>query len=175
MDEKQAKALLNKLAGCYPNYPINKEGSAVYLNVVINMDFHTADQAINDIISKSKYFPTVAELKESYISVRKDEKHSQQLESNSTILCHICNDKGYIIYRDKEHRGYVAYCSKCEAGQSQKYDGKRCKEHKSNYYIPAANEIFDIEELRHHNQGTDTVVIHNISELREQLQKVVKG
>ena len=62
-----------------------------------------------------------------------------------SIQCWACKDDGFIVYNDKENRPWVAHCN-CPNSADYMYHGNK-------YYIPAAGEIFDLEQLAEENMG----------------------
>ena len=60
--------------------------------------------------------------------------------------CWICLNKGFILYKDTEHREYIVHCI-CPSGQNWAYDGEKCEKNKSPYYIPSVKEKFDVEKI----------------------------
>lgn len=67
--------------------------------------------------------------------------------------CWTCNDTGIVLYRKKTETGeyeYVAYCT-CTAGMQYRYDGSKCKENKSPYYIPSIAQIADVAHIAYRN------------------------
>lgn len=68
--------------------------------------------------------------------------------------CFICLDSGIILYKKKTIFGYdaeyAAHCT-CEAGNRYVYEGRECKEHKSEYRIASIDEVLDKFELAKNN------------------------
>jgi len=63
--------------------------------------------------------------------------------------CLICLDKGFIVYNkkvDDKIYQYVSHCI-CEKSLDFRYDGNKCGERKSPYYIASIERDFDLKEL----------------------------
>lgn len=80
-----------------------------------------------------------------------DKKEKQEKQQPK---CFICMDTGIILYKRKTIFGYYAeYAARCtcEAGQKYIYEGRECKEHKSEYRVPSIDEVLDKFELAKNN------------------------
>ncbi len=69
------------------------------------------------------------------------------------IKCLICMDRGFIPYRKKVNGfdyEFIAHCT-CPAGTEHIYDGRKCTEHKTDYYVPSVEMFFDKTEIAKNN------------------------
>lgn len=68
--------------------------------------------------------------------------------------CFVCMDTGIILYKKMTSFGYedeyAARCT-CEMGNQFIYEGRECKDHKSEYRIATIDEVLDKYELAQNN------------------------
>jgi hypothetical protein len=64
--------------------------------------------------------------------------------------CWICMDEGFILYDDMDGYEYITHCT-CKAGNDWNYDGRNCEKRPTKYYIPSAEELFDVQEFAKDN------------------------
>ena len=62
--------VMGVLAAAYPTFPLTKETISVYARVLTDIPDELLQMASLDSISKGKFFPTLAELRDSAISIR---------------------------------------------------------------------------------------------------------
>lgn len=98
---------------------------------------------ISAVIRKSKYLPKVADIME----VNIEEPYTKENNEKQVIECKKCNSTGYVLYTKIIKNGNkdlkYTYAAICSCGNAKQYDGTKIidKEHRSNYYIPFAQEI----------------------------------
>ena len=63
VSEEQALKLMAILTAAYPNTQISKATVDVYINFLLPLDYDAAQKAVFSLISKSQFFPTIAEIK----------------------------------------------------------------------------------------------------------------
>lgn len=64
-------------------------------------------------------------------------------------------DKGYVLYHNhRKEKGviyeFLAHCT-CAKGIDYQYDGTKCENRKTDYFIPRVDQVFDKEELAKEN------------------------
>jgi hypothetical protein len=103
-----------------------------------------------------------------------------QLEDSKKVNmpeCWICLDEGIIVYNKKEEQSeyeHVAHCI-CEAGKKYAYDGRMCKDYKSDYYIPSIAEVTDPETVAKENLSDFYRRNKDNVEVIEELKRRLKG
>lgn len=85
-------------------------------------------------------------------------KELQKSKNNETEKkqpkCFVCMDTGVILYKKMTQFGYEAeYAARCtcSAGNQYIYEGRECKENKSEYRIATIDEVLDKFELAQNN------------------------
>ena len=107
------------------------------------LKYYNADKyekAIRIICKSNRYKPTLSEIIDAmqHIHIESEKKESYE--------CKACKGTGYILYHKKINGidyEYACLCS-CENAEGLEYDGSKIadKEHRSNYYLERAENIF---------------------------------
>jgi hypothetical protein len=105
-------------------------------------------ECIDNLIKVCKYCPKPAEVYEECKRLEKIDNDNRALLGNQDY-CYVCDNTGVVCHRTKEC-DISLYCTECEKGQENKYDGRQCKK-KSDYYISPVTKYYDIEELKARN------------------------
>lgn len=82
------------------------------------------------------------------------QKNKTNEEDKKQPKCFICMDTGIILYKRITSFGYEAeYAARCtcSAGNQYIYEGRECKDHKSEYRIATIDEVLDKYELAQNN------------------------
>lgn len=119
-----------------------------YTQIMVNYEDGIVMEAIDNIIKGNKFCPKPAELYEELQKLSKIQKDNNRL-LNSQEYCYVCENTGIVTLRTTEY-DKVLYCTECEKGKEQAYDGRTCKQ-KSDYYIEPVTKYYNIDELKSRN------------------------
>jgi hypothetical protein len=64
MTPRQADTLLQALAAAYPRHPFSKGTRSLYMAFLVGLDYEAAHNGVKRHIATSKWFPTVAEIRD---------------------------------------------------------------------------------------------------------------
>lgn len=64
MRESEALKLVAVLKGAYPRQPTDEATAEVYVGFLVDLDYEQANDAIRRLIQTSRFFPTIAEIRE---------------------------------------------------------------------------------------------------------------
>ncbi|MCX8132109.1 MAG: hypothetical protein N3I35_18670 [Clostridia bacterium] len=161
MEGLEAVRILKRLESLWIKCPFEERPGQKeeYAQFLLKYDYKTMDKAIDISATQAKFFPTLAELTEAYISAQEQIRSNRESQSEQQ-MCYVCMNKGFIshkinVYEMADGRKapleYILYCTECEKGETFKYDGRNCKDHKTNYITEPVNKYFDIESLKAKN------------------------
>ena len=69
MNKKQSLQAMALLETAYPGFNVPKVTAELYIDYLQTIDLETAKQAIRRVIQTSKFFPTIAEIRENVVKV----------------------------------------------------------------------------------------------------------
>lgn len=75
------------------------------------------------------------------------------MQESCKIKCWVCMDRGFVLYKKTENcheYEFIAHCV-CTEGMKYIYDGSKCKDRKSDYYVEDVRKVFDVVELAKQN------------------------
>ena len=109
-----------------------------------NVDVVTYRRAIGEYAKKNKYMPSISDILDSI----KNLKPLEQEQPKEVVPCKACRGTGIVIYHkviDGREYEYAAQCN-CPNAIGLDYDGSKIqdKEHRSNYYLPKAVDVFGL-------------------------------
>lgn len=103
-------------------------------------------KAIQKVFKTQQYRPTLSVILE-ILRATQDESEAP----TEPVPCKACEGSGIILYKKVEDGREYEFASLCNCANAigKGYDGRFVadKEHRSNYYIPRAVEIFGVEGL----------------------------
>jgi len=151
MTKTEATKIMGRLATLqYANFSQANIAEEWWKNL-FNLDYMVAEDATSLIIQAESRVPSIAEFLNWYYKVV---RMNSVKPTHKGIQCWVCMDKGTIFYHEKRFGNmyeFVAYCDRCEYGQSKKYDGAEEKD-KNKWYTPAISEIFNCDEIAAKNK-----------------------
>lgn len=65
----QAKKLIASMAVCYPVNKLDDDGIAVYVRMILDLDYDAGNAAIARLIATCKFTPTIAEIREATLAI----------------------------------------------------------------------------------------------------------
>jgi len=149
MNEELAKAYLKTLSFQYNekglDYPEVRNN---YIKIITEFDDEVVSECIDNLIKVCKFCPKPADIYEECKKLEKIDNDNRALISNQDF-CWCCMNEGLIEHRTPE-ADYALYCTECEKGQKQKYDGRQCQK-KTDYYVSPVTKYYDVEELKARN------------------------
>lgn len=74
MTDLQAKKLIACMAVCFPTSKLDEDGIAVYVRMILDLEYDAANAAIARLIGTSKFTPTIAEIREAALAVESGEQ-----------------------------------------------------------------------------------------------------
>jgi len=182
MLESQADRLVMRLKGACTYHRFDEPGVyAEYIKFLMRHDFDRMDAAVDAAIEDdSRNVPAISVLAKKYKEVS---KNPEKAIIKNDEYCAVCDDKGYIMMREKQpdtgiEYEYVLYCPFCAVGRSQAYDGSQCKDHKSPYRVPPLTEYFGdegIQALREANLKRRATKTEKTRQLEKEIQTVGKS
>ncbi len=81
MTGQQATAILTQLAYAYPRFDMNGEASGFYRRMLAELDFRVAERAVLIWVREEKWFPAVAEFRETCRRARRDMETEKRLNA----------------------------------------------------------------------------------------------
>lgn len=110
-----------------------------------HLDIARYRKLISAVLRKCKYLPRIVD----FIEADKEEPYNTDKTEvpKEKIDCPICNGTGYVIYKKKLKDGdrelIYDYAAICRCGNAKQYKGWEIQDtkHRSNYYIPFADEL----------------------------------
>ena len=119
---------------------LNETQSEIWFDELKSYDAEKYEKAIKFLCKTSRYKPTLNEIIDAMKSCNRNAEEKQ------SVPCKFCGGTGYIQYTKVENNypyNYVCLCI-CQNAEGLEYDGKKIadKEHRSNYYIKSAREVF---------------------------------
>lgn len=146
MNNDEAKIILKTMSSLFYNVPFNKDDPdslKIYMNQLIELDYQACSKALDDLVKTNKFCPSIAEIRERYLSIKKNAHNIAEMNYKNT--CKVCNNKGFIVLRKftneyifddvKLPLTYIAYCDMCEKGNQYKYDGSNNEKYASKYHL----------------------------------------
>lgn len=64
MKTSETTALIARLKAAYPRQPIDRQTVAIYVEFLRDLEFSEAAAAVGELIASSRFFPTIAEIRE---------------------------------------------------------------------------------------------------------------
>lgn len=162
MTEKEAKTIIERLKSGCAYHRFEEPGVyAEYVRALMKYNYKPMNEAVDAILEDDSWnVPPISELAKAYKSLTQENKPGAIVPHNEQY-CEVCDDKGFVLMTETHKNGnidlsyqYVLYCPYCAVGQSQAYDGSKCKE-KSPYKCEPLTKYFDeqaIDEMRRKNR-----------------------
>lgn len=155
----------------------NSERREEYIKAFLPLDNEDLESTIDVLSINNKFCPSIAGIYELYKEIESNHKQNKAfIQQEST--CYVCMNDGFIINRNnKDDTIWIYYCTECEKGQSFKYQGKECKNHKSKYTINPITELFDqqsIEHIKSENMFKNRNPSKMPENVRQEIQKAVR-
>lgn len=172
MQDEMSKAYLVVFQRQYDekslSYPEVREN---WFKVMRNFSDEVIQEAIDNLIKTNKFCPKPAELQAECKKLEDIEKNNKRLLTNQEY-CYVCNNLGFVYYDTSEGKKSL-YCTECEKGQKEKYDGRQCKI-KSDYYNEPVTKYFDIEQLRSQNMFSkkESKIVPMPEEIKNMLYRI---
>src|SRR5262245_47204175 len=66
MNPSEATRLVRRMRACYPREPITEQTVMAYVHYLADLDAELAQQAADRVCRTSRFFPTIAEVREAY-------------------------------------------------------------------------------------------------------------
>ena len=122
-----------------------KQQMQIMFDELSHLDIARYRKLISAVLRKCKYLPRIVD----FIEADKEEPYNtnETKEAQEKIDCPICGGTGYVIYKKKIKDGdrelIYDYAAICRCGNSKQYKGWEIQDtkHRSNYYIPYADEL----------------------------------
>lgn len=64
MTQQEAASLIGALKAAFPRHPVSKGTASLYMAFLVGMDYENAHEGVKRHIATSKWFPTVAEIRD---------------------------------------------------------------------------------------------------------------
>lgn len=135
-----------KLEGCF-NRSLNAIQLEVWFDELKYYDLEKYKRAVKKVCTQNQYFPTLSVM----LDAIRNLKSETNLAPSEPVPCEACRGSGYLFYKkviDGIPYDYVCLCS-CQNAIGKEYDGTKIadKEHRSNYYIAKAEDVFYKQNL----------------------------
>lgn len=134
-----------------------------------NYDVERYEKAIRFLCRINRYKPTLNEILD---AIQSDNRN---IEEREQVPCKFCGGTGYFQYTKVENGypyNYVCLCI-CQNAEGLEYDGTKIadKEHRSQYYIKSAKEVFGDRLAKEEPQTTtqNRDIRQLVSKLTEQM------
>lgn len=116
----------------------------IMFSELAHLDISRYRKLVSAVLRKCKYLPRISD----FIEADREEPFvgDKTEEVQEKIDCPICNGTGYVIYKKKIQDGdrelIYDYAALCKCGNAKQYKGCEIQDtkHRSNYYIPYAEE-----------------------------------
>ena len=154
----------------YYSKDLNSAQKRMWFDKLKHYDKERFAKAIDFLCTTSRYMPLLSEVMD---VVRNQKDREEQKEA---IPCKLCKGTGYILYKKKivnSEYDYACLCV-CQNAEGKEYDGTKIadKEHRSEYFIKTAQEVFGSHipkpEAKKVDEGKDVKkVINNLVEQME--------
>jgi len=161
MTDKNADELIERLKNACTFHRFDEPGVyAEYTRVFARYDYDRMNEAIDLAIEEdSRNVPAISVLIKHYRAIKEKSKDSALIKNDK--YCPVCDDKGFVLITKILKSGdqelpydFILHCPFCAVGRTYVYDGSKCKEHKSVYWIPPLTQHFSdelIQEMREEN------------------------
>lgn len=153
MNEHEINILLLKIKSVYQSFNITNEVTKQWFKALMLLSLQECDIHLTDFIDTEKRYPVPADITERHRRHIATQKAINQDKYWTDIKCFVCMDKGFELYtktiNDYTYQ-FASYCS-CESGNQCRYDGQKCKNNQTNYYVKPLSEVLDTEELANRN------------------------
>jgi hypothetical protein len=101
--ERAVVEVCGVLAAAYPSFSLTRETIAVYQRVLSDLPDELLQTAALDAISKCKWFPTVAELRDAALSIRTNSMAQLSAFEAWDEVCRLIRDQGHVSTPEFSH------------------------------------------------------------------------
>ena len=148
MTLSQAEHLVLKISATFANSKFDSVKKQAYAEALEKLDQATTAQAINKLTLTNKFCPTVAEIYEVYLSIKKSQGRYTPTLKEPKEPCPVCHGLGFLIKLHTVNMlpyEYLFHCE-CPVGAKWSYDGRIISENRSDYRIPSISEYHRNEQ-----------------------------
>jgi hypothetical protein len=140
------KRASQRLEDCYGR-TLSQPQAQIWFDELKYYTLEKYEKAIRNLCTSYQYFPTLSVM----LNAIKNVKADVNLAPSEPVPCEACRGSGYLFYKkviDGIPYDYVCLCS-CQNAIGKEYDGTKIadKEHRSNYYIAKAEDVFYKQNL----------------------------
>jgi hypothetical protein len=173
MTRAEADKIIKRLSdGCIYHRFDEPGVMAEYQRFLLKFSFDIMARVVDEIFEEdSKNVPPISVLVKTYKKLSGTNIGS--LPAKNEQYCEVCADNGLVLMtevKDKMPYQYALYCPFCNIGRSFAYDGRNCKDHKSEYIIPPLTQYFDnaaIADMKRRNRQKQAESKMTLSEIAE--------
>ena len=159
MRPEQVDEIIDKLKCEFSRHRFNEPGVvAGYTRKLINLNYERMKEAIDKIIEEdSTEVPALSVLLQRYKGIG---KNNTRTEIRNSKYCPTCHDRGFILLKEQVKVGedeesnpiystyeFAYYCPFCSVGSQYEYDGRQCREWKTDYVMKPITEVLPEEVL----------------------------
>lgn len=129
------------------NKSFNEDQLRFWYSSLQGYDANKYSRAITFYGQNSKYMPTISEM---LTTLREMKNTPEEEQPKEKVPCKACNSTGYVLYKKVVNGIEYEYASQCNCPNARglDYDGSKIadKEHRSDYYLAKAVDVFKISE-----------------------------